>query len=132
MSDLTQLRFLVVDDVATMRCILRGMLEQFGCSQVSEAEDGVEALRLIKGQPVDFVVTDINMPQMNGFELLHAIKSDAALRHLPVLMATAEARKEDIVRAAQCGAAGYIIKPFSRAMLIDKLQGIVQKPAVAA
>jgi len=131
-SDSTQLKFLVVDDFSTMRRIVRGLLKEMGCHDVTEAEDGAAALQLLKAQRFDFVVSDINMPNMNGFELLKAIKADETLRHLPVLMVTAEARKEDIVLAAQSGAAGYIVKPFSKATLEDKVQRILQKMAVAA
>ena len=132
MSDSTQLKFLVVDDFSTMRRIVRGLLKEMGCNDVTEAEDGAAALQLLKMQRFDFVVSDINMPNMNGFELLKAIKADETLRHLPVLMVTAEARKEDIVLAAQSGAAGYIVKPFSKATLEEKVQRILQKMAVAA
>ena len=132
MSDPTQLKFLVVDDFSTMRRIVRGLLKEMGCTDVTEAEDGAAALQLLKAQRFDFVVSDINMPNMNGFELLKAIKADDTLRHLPVLMVTAEARKEDIVLAAQSGAAGYIVKPFSKATLEDKVQRILQKMAVTA
>ena len=132
MSDPTQLKFLVVDDFSTMRRIVRGLLKEMGCNDVTEAEDGAAALQLLKVQRFDFVVSDINMPNMNGFELLKAIKADETLRHLPVLMVTAEARKEDIVLAAQSGAAGYIVKPFSKATLEEKVQRIQQKMAVAA
>ncbi len=132
MSDPTPLKFLVVDDFSTMRRIVRGLLKEMGCSHVGEAEDGAVALSMLKAQHFDFVVSDINMPNMNGFELLKAIKADETLRHLPVLMVTAEARKEDIVLAAQSGAAGYIVKPFSKATLEDKVQRILQKMAVAA
>jgi two-component system chemotaxis response regulator CheY len=131
-SDPTQLKFLVVDDFSTMRRIVRGLLKEMGCNDVTEAEDGAAALQLLKVQRFDFVVSDINMPNMNGFELLKAIKADETLRHLPVLMVTAEARKEDIVLAAQSGAAGYIVKPFSKATLEEKVQRIQQKMAVAA
>ncbi len=131
MSDPTQLKFLVVDDFSTMRRIVRGLLKEMGCSNVTEAEDGAVALSMLKAQRFDFVVSDINMPNMNGFELLKAIKAEEMLRHLPVLMVTAEARKEDIVLAAQSGAAGYIVKPFSKATLEDKVQRILQKMAVA-
>jgi two-component system chemotaxis response regulator CheY len=130
-SDPTQLKFLVVDDFSTMRRIVRGLLKEMGCSNVTEAEDGAVALSMLKAQRFDFVVSDINMPNMNGFELLKAIKAEEMLRHLPVLMVTAEARKEDIVLAAQSGAAGYIVKPFSKATLEDKVQRILQKMAVA-
>lgn len=132
MSDPTQLKFLVVDDFSTMRRIVRGLLKEMGCNDVTEAEDGAAALQLLKTQRFDFVVSDINMPNMNGFELLKAIKAEETLRHLPVLMVTAEARKEDIVLAAQSGAAGYIVKPFSKATLQDKVQRILLKLAVAA
>jgi len=131
-SDSTQLKFLVVDDFSTMRRIVRGLLKEMGCHDVTEAEDGAAALQLLKAQRFDFVVSDINMPNMNGFELLKAIKADETLRHLPVLMVTAEARKEDIVLAAQSGAAGYIVKPFSKATLEEKVQRILQKMAVSA
>ena len=132
MSDPTQLKFLVVDDFSTMRRIVRGLLKEMGCNDVTESEDGAAALQLLKVQRFDFVVTDINMPNMNGFELLKAIKAEETLRHLPVLMVTAEARKEDIVLAAQSGAAGYIVKPFSKATLEEKVQRILQKMAIAA
>ena len=132
MSDPTPLKFLVVDDFSTMRRIVRGLLKEMGCHNVTEAEDGAAALELLKVQHFDFVVSDINMPNMSGFELLKAIKAEDTLRHLPVLMVTAEARKEDIVLAAQSGAAGYIVKPFSKATLEEKVQRILQKMAVAA
>jgi two-component system chemotaxis response regulator CheY len=131
-SDPTPLKFLVVDDFSTMRRIVRGLLKEMGCHNVTEAEDGAAALELLKVQHFDFVVSDINMPNMSGFELLKAIKAEETLRHLPVLMVTAEARKEDIVLAAQSGAAGYIVKPFSKATLEEKVQRILQKMAVAA
>jgi two-component system chemotaxis response regulator CheY len=126
------MKFLIVDDFATMRRIVRGLLKEMGCNQLAEAEDGAEALKMLRAQRFDFVVSDINMPNMDGFELLKAIKDDAALAHLPVLMVTAEARKEDIVRAAQGGAAGYIVKPFSKATLEEKVQRILQKIGVPA
>jgi len=131
-SDPTQLKFLVVNDFSTMRRIVRGLLKEMGCNDVTEAEDGAVALAMLKAQRFDFVVSDINMPNMNGFELLKAIKAEEALRHLPVLMVTAEARKEDIVLAAQSGAAGYIVKPFSKATLEEKVQRILQKMVVTA
>jgi two-component system chemotaxis response regulator CheY len=126
------MKFLVVDDFSTMRRIVRGLLKELDCHHVSEAEDGAVALSMLRSQRFDFVISDINMPNMDGFGLLEAIKADESLRHLPVLMVTAEARKEDIVRAAQAGAAGYIVKPFSKATLEDKLHRILQKLAVTA
>jgi two-component system chemotaxis response regulator CheY len=128
----TEMKFLIVDDFSTMRRIVRGLLKEMGCNNAEEAEDGAIALSKLKDERFDFVVCDINMPNMNGFELLQAVKADASLKHLPVLMVTAEARKEDIVRAAQCGAAGYIVKPFTKATLEEKVQKIVQKLAATA
>lgn len=132
MSTPTDLRFLIVDDFSTMRRIVRGLLKEMGCNHADEAEDGAVALNLLRGARFDFVVTDINMPNMNGFDLLKAIKADDNLKHLPVLMVTAEARKEDIVLAAQTGAAGYIVKPFTKATLEEKVQKILQKMAATA
>ncbi len=132
MTNATDLKFLIVDDFSTMRRIIRGLLKEMGCNNADEAEDGVVALGMLKQAKFDFVVSDINMPNMNGFELLKAIKADDSLKHLPVLMVTAEARKEDIVLAAQSGAAGYIVKPFTKATLEEKVQKILQKLAVAA
>ena len=96
-------------------------------SAASGNEDGAIALAMLRQQRFDFVVSDINMPNMNGFELLKAIKADPELRHLPVLMVTAEARKQDIVLAAQSGAAGYIVKPFTAGTLSEKLSKIFEK-----
>jgi two-component system chemotaxis response regulator CheY len=132
MSTPTEMKFLIVDDFSTMRRIVRGLLKEIGYQNAEEAEDGVVALRMLKDGKFDFVVSDINMPNMNGFELLAAVKKDDALKHLPVLMVTAEARKEDIVRAAQDGAAGYIVKPFTKATLEEKVQKILQKLATPA
>jgi two-component system chemotaxis response regulator CheY len=128
----TDLKFLIVDDFSTMRRIVRGLLKEMGCNNADEAEDGAVALNMLKNSKFDFVVSDINMPNMNGFDLLKAVKADESLRHIPVLMVTAEARKEDIVMAAQSGAAGYIVKPFTKATLEEKLQKILQKLATPA
>jgi two-component system chemotaxis response regulator CheY len=128
----TDLKFLIVDDFSTMRRIVRGLLKEMGCNNADEAEDGAVALAMLKANKYDFVVSDINMPNMNGFDLLKAVKADETLKHLPVLMVTAEARKEDIVMAAQSGAAGYIVKPFTKATLEEKVQKILQKIATPA
>jgi two-component system chemotaxis response regulator CheY len=122
-----ELRFLVVDDFSTMRRIVRYLLKESGFSEADEAEDGVVALQKLRASNFDFVVTDINMPNMNGFQLLTEMKQDEKLKHIPVLMVTAEARKEDIVTAAQQGAAGYIVKPFTKATLEEKLIHILKK-----
>jgi two-component system chemotaxis response regulator CheY len=132
MSNANELKFLIVDDFSTMRRIVRGLLKEMGCNHAEEAEDGAVALNMLKGQRFDFVVCDINMPNMNGFELLKAMKTDDSLKGIPVLMVTAEARKEDIVMAAQTGAAGYIVKPFTKATLEEKITKIVQKLATPA
>ena len=132
MNSPSDLKFLIVDDFSTMRRIVRGLLKEMGCNNADEAEDGVVALAMLKNQRYDFVVSDINMPNMNGFDLLKAVKADEQLRHIPVLMVTAEARKEDIVLAAQSGAAGYIVKPFTKATLEEKVQKILQKLAATA
>jgi len=123
----TDMKFLIVDDFSTMRRIVRNLLKEIGYTNADEAEDGAAALAKLKGGAFDFVVSDINMPNMNGFELLSQIKADAAIKHLPVLMVTAEAKKEDIVTAAQAGAAGYIVKPFTKATLEEKVNKIIEK-----
>jgi two-component system chemotaxis response regulator CheY len=120
----SRLRFLVVDDFSTMRRIVRNLLKELGFTNVQEAEDGVDALNKLRGDQFDFVVSDWNMPNMTGIELLRAIRADASLKHLPVLMVTAEAKKENIIEAAQAGASGYVVKPFTAATLDEKLKKI--------
>lgn len=120
------MKFLVVDDFSTMRRIVRNLLKELGFTNVQEAEDGVEALGKLRGEKFDFVVSDWNMPNMTGIDLLRAIRADAALKHLPVLMVTAEAKKENIIEAAQAGASGYVVKPFTAATLDEKLKKIFQ------
>ncbi|PKO42732.1 MAG: chemotaxis protein CheY [Betaproteobacteria bacterium HGW-Betaproteobacteria-3] len=132
MSTQTEMKFLIVDDFSTMRRIVRNLLKEAGYANAEEAEDGVAALQKLRSTKFDFVVSDINMPNMNGFELLAQIRADESLKHLPVLMITAEARKEDIVMAAQTGASGYIVKPFTKATLEEKVAKIMQKLAVSA
>ena len=132
MSNPSDLKFLVVDDFSTMRRIVRGLLKEMGCNNGEEAEDGAIALQMLKANRYDFVVSDINMPNMNGFDLLMAVKAEDSLKHIPVLMVTAEARKEDILLAAQSGAAGYVVKPFTKATLEEKVTKIMQKLAATA
>lgn len=129
-------KFLVVDDFSTMRRILAGLLKELGYGHVREAEDGEKALHLLRsGQgeagPVNFIITDWNMPLMDGLELLKAIRADASLCHLPILMVTAEAKKENIIAAAQAGADGYIVKPFNAATLKEKLDKILLKKGLS-
>ena len=121
------LKILVVDDFSTMRRIVRNLLKELGYTNVDEAEDGVAALQKLKGANFQFVVTDWNMPNMTGIELLKAIRADATLKHLPVLMITAEAKKENIIEAAQSGASGYIVKPFTAGTLEEKLGKVFEK-----
>ncbi len=121
------LKFLVVDDFSTMRRIVRNLLKELGYTNVDEAEDGVVALQRLKGGTFQFVITDWNMPNMTGIELLKAIRADAGLKHLPVLMITAEAKKENIIEAAQSGASGYIVKPFTAGTLEEKMGKIFEK-----
>jgi two-component system chemotaxis response regulator CheY len=122
----TNMKFLVVDDFSTMRRIVRNLLKELGFQNVDEAEDGVAALSKLRNSQFDFVVSDWNMPNMTGIDLLKEIRADATLKHLPVLMVTAEAKKENIVSAAQAGANGYIVKPFTAATLEEKLNKIFQ------
>jgi two-component system chemotaxis response regulator CheY len=122
-----ELRFLVVDDFSTMRRIVRSLLKESGYSDIDEAEDGAVALKKLLSSKFDFVVCDINMPNMNGFQLLNEIKRSDLLKHIPVLMVTAEARKEDILLAAKSGAAGYIVKPFTKSILDEKISLILTK-----
>lgn len=126
MSD-PNLKFLVVDDFSTMRRIVRNLLKELGYSNVEEAEDGLVALQKLDGGSFDFVVTDWNMPNMDGLTLLQSIRRSPSLKHLPVLMVTAEAKKENIIAAAQAGASGYIVKPFTAVTMAEKLQKIFEK-----
>jgi two-component system chemotaxis response regulator CheY len=120
------LKFLVVDDFSTMRRIVRNLLKELGFTNIDEAEDGAVALAKLKGGGFDFVISDWNMPNMTGIELLRAIRGDAALASLPVLMITAEAKRENIIEAAQAKASGYIVKPFTAAVLDEKLNKILK------
>lgn len=121
------MKFLVVDDFSTMRRIVRNLLKELGFTNVDEAEDGVIALQKLKSGNFEFVVSDWNMPNMTGIELLRAIRADATLKHLPVMMVTAEAKKENIIEAAQAGANGYVVKPFTAATLEEKLNKVFEK-----
>ena len=121
------LSFLVVDDFPTMRRIVRSLLKELGFSNVEEAEDGQDALNKLKAGGFDFVVADWNMPNLDGMEMLKQIRADDGLKHLPVLMVTAEAKKENIIAAAQAGASGYVVKPFTAATLDEKMTKIFEK-----
>ncbi|MFC2972561.1 chemotaxis response regulator CheY [Azotobacter bryophylli] len=118
---------LVVDDFPTMRRIVRSLLKELGFNNVEEAEDGLDALNKLRSGSFEFVVTDWNMPNLDGLEMLKQIRADDALKHLPVLMVTAEAKKENIIAAAQAGANGYVVKPFTAVTLEEKLNKIFEK-----
>lgn len=120
------IKFLVVDDFSTMRRIVRNLLKELGFVNVDEAEDGAVALQKLKAGDFEFVISDWNMPNMDGLALLQSIRADDNLKKLPVLMVTAEAKKENIVAAAAAGANGYVVKPFTAATLDEKLNKIFQ------
>jgi len=123
------MRILIVDDFSTMRRIVKNLLGDLGFTNTAEAEDGNSALAALRSAPFDFVVTDWNMPGMTGIELLKAIRADERLKTLPVLMVTAEAKREQIIEAAQSGVNGYIIKPFTAQTLEEKLGKIFERLA---
>lgn len=121
------MKVLVVDDFSTMRRIVKNLLRDLGFTNIQEADDGSTALPMLQNGAFDFVVTDWNMPGMQGIDLLRAIRADASLAHIPVLLITAEAKKEQIVMAAQAGVNGYIVKPFTAATLKTKLDKIFER-----
>ncbi len=125
-------RFLVVDDFSTMRSIVRNLLKDLGYEDVKEADDGQTALPILQTGTVDFLITDWNMPRMPGLQLLKEVRSDPRLADLPVLLLTAEAKREQIVEAAQAGVNGYVIKPFTAQTLKEKLDKIMASRAAAA
>jgi len=120
-------KFLLVDDFSTMRRIVRNLLRELGYNNIEEAEDGVVALNKLKSGHYEFVISDWNMPNMDGLELLQQVRANPQLNHLPFLMITAEAKKENIIAAANAGANGYIVKPFTSTTLDEKLTRIFQK-----
>lgn len=122
-------RFLVVDDFSTMRRIIKNLLHDLGYPNVSEADDGNTALPILRAGGIDFLITDWNMPGMPGLELLKAVRADEKLGKMPVLMLTAEAKREQIVEAAQAGVNGYVIKPFTAETLKEKLEKIMGNEA---
>ena len=132
--DRKNLKVLVVDDFSTMRRIVRNLLVELGFmnTNIQEAEDGVNALHVLRSAKFDLVVTDWNMPNMTGVELLREIRSDAGMSKMPVLMVTAENDRSLIVDAAQAGVSGYIIKPFTAATLDEKLNKIYERIAASA
>ena len=121
------IKILVVDDFPTMRRIIRNLLKDLGYENVDEAEDGAMGLEKLRNGNFNFVVSDWNMPNLDGLEMLKQIRADANLSTMPVLMVTAEAKKENIIAAAQAGASGYVVKPFTAATLEEKLNKIFEK-----
>ena len=120
-------RFLVVDDFATMRKIVRNLLRQLGYQQIDEAEDGVVALRKLKTTKYDMIICDWNMPNMTGIELLKEVRSDESLKAIPFLMVTAEANKENVIEAVKAGVSNYIVKPFTADTLSGKIDAVMKK-----
>ena len=119
------MKFLVVDDFSTMRRIVKNLLHDLGYPNVTEADDGKTALPMLQAGGFDFLISDWNMPGMSGLDLIKAVRSDAKLAKLPVLMLTAEAKREQIIEAAQAGVNGYVIKPFTAETLKEKLDKIL-------
>jgi two-component system chemotaxis response regulator CheY len=127
----TAIKYLVVDDFSTMRRIVKNLLQELGYQNVQVADDGKTAWPMLQTGGFDFVITDWNMPLMPGLELLKAIRADEKLKGLPVLMVTAEAKREQIVEAVQAGVSGYVVKPFTAETLKQKLDKILQARATA-
>lgn len=121
------MKILVVDDFSTMRRIIKNLLRDLGFTNIVEADDGATALPILKDGRIDFLVTDWNMPVMTGIDLLKAVRADPQISHTPVLMVTAEAKREQIIFAAQAGVNGYIIKPFTAAVLKEKIEKIFER-----
>jgi|TARA_R110001583_G_scaffold71924_8_gene202033 two-component system chemotaxis response regulator CheY len=121
------MKVLVVDDFSTMRRIVKNLLRDLGFTNIQEADDGSTALPMLQNGDFDFVVTDWNMPGMQGIDLLKAIRADSTLAHIPVLLITAEAKKEQIIMAAQAGVNGYIVKPFTAGTLKNKIDKIFER-----
>ena len=121
------LKILVVDDFATMRKVVRNLLKQSGYENIVEAEDGVVAMKVLKTQKIDFVISDWNMPNMSGLELLKVVRADAELAKTPFLMVTAEALQDNVVAAVKAGVSNYIVKPFTAEVLSEKIQKIMEK-----
>jgi len=125
MTSPTPTRFLVVDDFATMRRIVRNLLAELGFRQVDEANDGRAALERLRSGQYDFVISDINMPRLGGFELLQQIRADVSLQKIPVLLITSEASKDDVLQAIRLGANGTILKPLTKSALEEKVRNIL-------
>ncbi len=123
-----QLRFLVVDDFATTRRIIGKLLREIGFADVDEAADGLAAIEMLKQATYDFVVTDVDMPRMNGFDLVAAMRREPSLQAIPALLVTREPSKDQVVRASRVGANGYVVRPLTRAVLEDRIRSVLGLP----
>ncbi len=121
------MKILIVDDFSTMRRIIKNLLRDLGFNNTTEADDGTTALPILESGGIDFLITDWNMPGMQGIDLLKAVRADEKLSSLPVLMVTAETKREQIIEAAQAGVNGYIVKPFTAATLKEKIEKIFER-----
>ncbi|MCS7486064.1 MULTISPECIES: chemotaxis response regulator CheY [Marinomonas] len=121
------MKILIVDDFSTMRRIIKNLLRDLGFTNTVEADDGTTALPILQGGTIDFLVTDWNMPGMTGIELLRAVRADEKLKSIPVLMVTAEAKRDQIIAAAQAGVNGYVVKPFTAVALKEKIEKIFER-----
>lgn len=121
------MKILIVDDFSTMRRIIKNLLRDLGFTNTVEADDGTTALPMLQGGTIDFLVTDWNMPGMTGIELLRAVRADEKLKSIPVLMVTAEAKRDQIISAAQAGVNGYVVKPFTAVALKEKIEKIFER-----
>ncbi|MCE5282408.1 MAG: response regulator [Deltaproteobacteria bacterium] len=122
-----QIKVLIVDDFATMRKVVRNLLKQIGYENIVEGEDGVNALKILKSQKIDLIISDWNMPNMTGLELLKAVRADESLKATPFLMVTAEALQDNVIAAVKAGVSNYIVKPFTAEVLNEKIKKILEK-----
>ncbi|GBD39493.1 MAG: two-component system response regulator [Deltaproteobacteria bacterium] len=122
-----KMKILVVDDFPTMRRIIKNLLKQLGYENIEEAEDGIQAYSKLKNNGFEFIVSDWNMPNMDGFELLKKVRSDPQLKDIPFLMVTAEAEKDKVIEAIKAGVSNYIVKPFTAEVLREKMDRIMEK-----
>ena len=121
------MKILIVDDFSTMRRIIKNLLRDLGFTNTVEADDGITAIPILNTGSIDFLVTDWNMPGMTGIDLLRHVRADEKLKHMPVLMVTAEAKREQIIEAAQAGVNGYVVKPFTALALKEKIEKIFER-----
>ena len=126
MGDKKKIKILVVDDFSTMRKVIRNLLKQSGYENITEAEDGVAALKVLKSTKMDLIISDWNMPNMSGIELLKTVRADSDLGTLPFLMVTAESLKENVVEAVKAGVNNYIVKPFTAEVLSEKIDKVME------